>query len=229
MGRLRLNRRRRSPRSTPEAPAPKRHPLFPMRQIPRLPVHARRRVEPSASTPSWVAPPVNPPAMCRAACTPPHGPARRRRPPTCPAEPSIERAALPVGDPPAGALDHRHQRHEVVGLRGWSRRPGRQSPWPAGRRHSSRRRTSAAGPLACTRAKPRPRRRRGTWSGLVANSTASSSRGQARTRIGRPFNTDGRAGDADPALAQDRLVDDAEHRACRDAPARSACRTAAGR
>ena len=144
---------------------------------------------------------------------------------TCPSEPSVERPALPVGEAPAGALDHRHQRHEVVGLQaGLDDQVGEAHGQQA---------VGVAVAAVHRQADPALDRSKASFSaparnmaGLVANSTASSSRGQARTRIGRPFQARACRRPRRPSARAGSTGRSCRAPAGRRAPARSACRTA---
>src|SRR5258708_27872287 len=123
----------------------------------------------------------------------------------------IEGAALPVGDDAAGALDHRHQRAVIVGLEpglddevdepARQLRVGIAIGAAAAELHRAAQPREAIGLVAAKhrvrrRAKQRGRRERG-----------------ARPRAHRRAVERGSAADrAQPALAQDRLGDDAGHR-----------------
>ena len=94
-----------------------------------------------------------------------------------------ERRAPPVGGDPAGALDDRQHRAEIVGLEARFDDQIDEAQRDAARRRSNRRRSARAWRRAATRAKAAASAPL-NMSGLVAKTVAAASAGQGRQRIG---------------------------------------------
>ena len=129
---------------------------------------------------------------------------------------------------PPAPFHHGNQRRPVPGLHGGVHHHVRPARAPAGRRCSSRRpRSCAATPAASASRsrRPRPAGNVGAGAGQLGRRPSPEQGRQPTVPPNGAAKARGPARHADPALAGDGLVDDAEHGPARGGAGRSGCRT----